>query len=234
MDPQAMFAAMMAAQAASKSSQRIAAKGAKGGKGGRGDTGRGRGRGGVTKPAHNLQQQWHGDEYLQQQQGRGGGKGGGKGARGKGGGGAKNIWEARPDLARLRTLHLDDAAKEQLGALFGMMDANGDGFLKVDDFEIIAHRSSTLAQAAKSKALMYFTKLQEELDFNSDGKIEPEEFIRGMIKIAFSKPVSSNLRTPPAGTDPIDYAISRLELAANNSVKELCKGLAAWMQSIGD
>ena len=98
MDPQAMFAAMMAAQAASKSSQRIAAKGAKGGKGGRGDTGRGRGRGGVTKPAHNLQQQWHGDEYLQQQQGRGGGKGGGKGARGKGGGGAKNIWEARPDM----------------------------------------------------------------------------------------------------------------------------------------
>ena len=82
MDPQVMLAAMMAA---SKSSQRIAAKGGRGGKGGRGDTGRGRGRGGVSKPAHNLQQQWHGDEYLQQQQqGKGGGKGGGKGARGKG------------------------------------------------------------------------------------------------------------------------------------------------------
>jgi hypothetical protein len=232
MDPQVMLAAMMAA---SKSSQRIAAKGGKGGKGGRGDTGRGRGRGGVTKPAHNLQQQWHGDEYLQQQQqGKGGGKGGGKGARGKGGGGAKNFWEARPDLARLRTLQLDDAAKAQLDALFGMMDANGDGFLRLDDFEIIASRSSTLPQAAKSKALMYFTKLQEELDFNSDGKIEPEEFIRGMIKIAFSKPVSSALRTPPDGSHPIDYAISRLEVAANNAVKELCKGLAAWMQSIGD
>jgi hypothetical protein len=232
MDPQVMIAAMMAA---STSSQRIAAKGGKGAKGGRGDTGRGRGRGGVTKPAHNLQQQWHGDEYLQhQQQGRGGGKGGGKGARGKGGGGAKNFWEARPDLARLRTLQLDDAAKVQLDALFGMMDANGDGFLRLDDFEIIASRSSTLSQAAKSKALMYFTKLQEELDFNSDGKIEPDEFIRGIIKIAYQKPVGQMLRTPPAGTDPIDYAISRLEVAANNAVKELCKGLAAWMQSIGD
>jgi hypothetical protein len=232
MDPQVMLAAMMAA---SKSSQRIAAKGGRGGKGGRGDTGRGRGRGGVTKPAHNLQQQWHGDEYLQhQQQGRGGGKGGGKGARGKGGGGAKNFWEARPDLGRLRTLQLDDAAKVQLDALFGMMDANGDGFLRLDDFEIIASRSSTLSQAAKSKALMYFTKLQEELDFNSDGKIEPDEFIRGIIKIAYQKPVGQMLRTPPAGTDPIDYAISRLEVAANNAVKELCKGLAAWMQSIGD
>jgi Ca2+-binding EF-hand superfamily protein len=132
----------------------------------------------------------------------------------------------------LRTLQLDDAAKEQLGAHFGMMDANGDGFLRLDDFEIIASRSSTLSQAAKSKALMYFTKLQEELDFNSDGKIEPEEFIRGMIKIAYQKPVDQMLRTPPAGTDPIDYAISRLEVAANNAVKELCKGLAAWMQSI--
>jgi len=230
MDPQVMLAAMMAA---SESSQRIAAKGGKGGKGGRGDTGRGRGRGGVTKPAHNLQQQWHGDEYLQQQQqGKGGGKGGGKGARGKGGGGAKNFWEARPDLAKLRTLQLDDAAKEQLGALFGMMDANGDGFLRLDDFEIIASRSSTLPQAAKHKALQYFTKLQEELDFNSDGKIEPDEFIRGMIKIAYQKPVDQMLRTPPAGTDSIDYAISRLEVAANNAVKELCKGLAAWMQSI--
>ena len=52
-----------------------------------------------------------------------------------------------------------------------------------------------------------------------------------MIKIAYQKPVDQMLRTPPAGTDPIDYAISRLEVAANNAVKELCKGLAAWMQS---
>ena len=35
-----------------------------------------------------------------------------------------------------------------------------------------------------------------------------------MIKIAYQKPVDQMLRTPPAGTDPIDYAISRLEVAA--------------------
>ena len=226
MDPQttqAMFAAMMAAQAASKSSQRIAAKGAKGGKGGRGDTGRGRGRGGVTKPAHNLQQQWHGDEYLQQQQG----KGGGKGARGKGGGGAKNFWEARPDLARLRTLHLDDAAKEQLGALFGMMDANGDGFLKVDDFEIIAHRSSTLAQAAKSKALMYFTKLQEELDADNHGRITLDEFTRGIINLALKKPAGPMLHSIAGSSDLLAVKAAWTRMT-NFEVQELCKVLYNW------
>lgn len=113
-----------------------------------------------------------------------------------------------------------------------MLDANHDDKLTMADFEhIVARASPTNAQplVAKSKALILFTKLREELDFNSDGVITPQEFVMGMVKLASKQPVGTCLRTCPSPADPIHYTIARLEVAANNAVKEHCKKLHHWM-----
>ncbi len=204
-----------------------------GGQDGRG--GGGRGRGAVQKPPHHQQKQHHGAQYQQQQQGKkhdGGGKGGSKGG-GKGGGGhqPRTIWAAQPELQTLHVVRLDDAAKEQIGGLFRMMDANGDGKLEVSDFEHLVARTATEPTVAKSKALILFTKLRQELDFDSDGVITPTEFINGVVKLAIQQPVGHCLRTFPSPSDPISYTLARLEMAANNSVKEHCKSLYNWMSS---
>ena len=42
-------------------------------------------------------------------------------------------------------------------ALFGMMDANGDGFLRLDDFEIIASRSREAQRYRRPQTIRRFS-----------------------------------------------------------------------------
>jgi len=169
-----------------------------------------------------------------------GGSGKGKGKQGAGKPGA-TVWDtthkplaegATAPIGVIDALVVDDDTKGQIGALFNLLDANRDGKLSIDDLEaLVAQAQPAVATVAKNKALVLFTKLQEELDFDSDGVITPREFVLGMIKLAIKQPVSSMLRTVPSPTDSIAYTVKRLEIAANNAIKENCKRLATWMHA---
>ncbi|MGW4319675.1 MULTISPECIES: EF-hand domain-containing protein [unclassified Streptomyces] len=75
-------------------------------------------------------------------------------------------------------------ATDRVQLVFSLFDADGNGFLEADDFELMGSRVVAAAPAADDAAKQallasfrrYWTTLVTELDANGDGKISPEEF----------------------------------------------------------
>jgi hypothetical protein len=75
-------------------------------------------------------------------------------------------------------------AIERVRLVFGLFDANGNGYLESDDFGLMSDRVIQAVPEAEedAKAAMvaafgtYWTTLSRELDTNRDGKIRFEEF----------------------------------------------------------
>ena len=127
----------------------------------------------------------------------------------------------------LRVLKLNDDSKEQLNKLFNMIDANGNGYLQLVDFEILASKGAMVPMVAKARSLMYFTKLQQELDADNDGHISKEEFTRGIIKLALQKPAGPMLHSL-AGSSDLSAVMAACTRTTNLEVQELCKVLYNW------
>ncbi|MBD0674018.1 EF-hand domain-containing protein [Streptomyces sp. CBMA156] len=76
------------------------------------------------------------------------------------------------------------AAADRVGLVFSLFDANGNGVLDPDDFDLMGNRVvAALPQAdqdAKDRLLnalqQYWQTLVTELDTDGDGQISPEEF----------------------------------------------------------
>ena len=113
-----------------------------------------------------------------------------------------------------------------------MLDADKDGKLTVNDFEQILLTATANPALASSKSRGIFVTLQSKLDFNNDGFITDQEFCLGLIKQAMDAPVSSMLRTPPSSSEPILFCLTRLEQAANNSIKESLKRIFNWVREV--
>jgi hypothetical protein len=129
----------------------------------------------------------------------------------------------------LRVLELDDDSKEQLEKLFKTIDSDANGYLQVSDFEKTAATEGRMVpMVAKARALMYFTKLQQELDADNDGRISKEEFTRGIIKLALQKPAGPMLHSL-AGSCDLSAVMAACEMKTNLEVQELCKVLFNWM-----
>ena len=109
-----------------------------------------------------------------------------------------------------------------------MMDTDLNGYLQLSDFELTASKGAMVPMVAKAKALMYFTKLQQELDADNDGRITIEEFTRGIIKLALQKPAGPMLHSL-AGSSDLSAVIAACEIKTNFEVQELCKVLYNWM-----
>ena len=183
------------------------------GAGGKGGGGKGKGGGRVD-----------GFDDLGDCEGHNDGGGQGRGRGGKGGGGGPPYH--RSPVA-LRVLELDDDSKEQLNKLFQMMDTDLNGYLQLSDFELTASKGAMVPMVAKAKALMYFTKLQEELDADMDGRITKEEFTRGIIKLALQKPAGPMLHSL-AGSSDLSAVMAACTRTTNLEVQELCKVLYNW------
>lgn len=75
-------------------------------------------------------------------------------------------------------------ANDRIQLVFSLFDADGNGFLEPDDFELMGTRVVAAVpgagDAAKGALLgslrRYWTTLVTELDANGDGRISPEEF----------------------------------------------------------
>ena len=128
----------------------------------------------------------------------------------------------------LRVLELDDDSKEQLEILFKTIDSDANGYLQVSDFEKTAATEGRMVpMVAKARALMYFTKLQQELDADNDGRISKEEFTRGIIKLALQKPAGPMLHSL-AGSSDLSAVMAACTRTTNLEVQELCKVLYNW------
>ena len=108
-----------------------------------------------------------------------------------------------------------------------MMDADLNGYLQLSDFELTASKGAMVPMVAKAKALMYFTKLQQELDADNDGRITKEEFTRGIIKLALQKPAGPILHSI-AGSCDLSAVMAACTRTTNLEVQELCKVLYNW------
>lgn len=128
----------------------------------------------------------------------------------------------------LRVLKLNDDSNEQLDKLFSMIDADRNGHLQLSDFEILASKAAIGPMVAKTRSMEYFTKLQQELDADNDGRISKEEFYRGIIKLALQKPAGPMLHSL-AGSSDLSAVIAACEIKTNFEVQELCKVLYNWM-----
>ena len=53
-----------------------------------------------------------------------------------------------------------------------------------------------------------------------------------MVKTALKAPLGTMLRTQPGPSDPILFHLSRIEQAANNSIKETCKRIYNWLREV--
>ncbi|WP_436739392.1 EF-hand domain-containing protein [Streptomyces sp. BBFR102] len=75
-------------------------------------------------------------------------------------------------------------ATHRVQLVFSLLDADGDGVLEAEDFDLLAHRvvsaapdSGTAAHDAVREALLrYWTTLAAELDADGDGRITFEEY----------------------------------------------------------
>ena len=86
----------------------------------------------------------------------------------------KTIWDTLPDLSIFGSMKLDEQSRSQVGELFKLLDTDGNGRLTDADFTppMVEHSSHSRVRAK-------FVELKGELDFNNDGEIVPEEFVRG-------------------------------------------------------
>lgn len=128
----------------------------------------------------------------------------------------------------LRVLKLNDDSNEQLDKLFSMIDADRNGHLQLSDFEILASKAAIGPMVAKTRSMEYFTKLQQELDADNDGRISKEEFYRGIIKLALQKPAGPMLHSL-SGSSDLSAVMAACEIKTNFEVQELCKVLYNWM-----
>ncbi|MCS0639761.1 EF-hand domain-containing protein [Streptomyces sp. LP05-1] len=79
---------------------------------------------------------------------------------------------------------MSTAATDRVGLVFSLLDANGNGVIEADDFELMAGRVIAAApasdDAAKSALLhafrRYWTTLATELDADGDGRVDLDEF----------------------------------------------------------
>jgi hypothetical protein len=154
----------------------------------------------------------------------GGAKNGGNGGKQKGG----DVKPPHRQPAVLRVLKLNDDSNEQLDKLFSMIDADRNGHLQLSDFEILASKAAIGPMVAKTRSMEYFTKLQQELDADNDGRISKEEFYRGIIKLALQKPAGPMLHSL-AGSSDLSAVMAACEIKTNFEVQELCKVLYNWM-----
>ena len=153
-----------------------------------------------------------------------GGNGGGKGREQKGG----DVKPPHRQPVVLRLLKLNDDSNEQLDKLFNMIDADRNGHLQLSDFEILASKAAIGPMVAKTRSMEYFTKLQQELDADNDGRISKEEFYRGIIKLALQKPAGPMLHSL-SGSSDLSAVMAACEIKTNFEVQELCKVLYNWM-----
>ena len=109
-----------------------------------------------------------------------------------------------------------------------MMDSDENGYLQLSDFEKTASNEGRMVpMVAKARAAMYFTKLQQELDADMDGRITREEFARGIIKLALQKPAGPMLHSL-AGSSDLSAVMAASTRTTNLEVQELCKVLYNW------
>ena len=154
----------------------------------------------------------------------GGAKNGGNGGKQKGG----DVKPPHRQPAVLRVLKLNDDSNEQLDKLFSMIDADNSRSLQLHDFEILASKAAIGPMVAKTRSVEYFTKLQQELDADNDGRISKEEFYRGIIKLALQKPAGPMLHSL-SGSSDLSAVMAACEMKTNFEVQELCKVLYNWM-----
>ncbi|WP_052848774.1 EF-hand domain-containing protein [Streptomyces avicenniae] len=82
------------------------------------------------------------------------------------------------------TTETNSAAVSRAGLVFTLFDANGNGVIEADDFELLGQRvlavSEGADEAAKDALLDslrgWWTTLVTELDTDGDGQVDPEEF----------------------------------------------------------
>jgi len=130
------------------------------------------------------------------------------------------------DTVNIGVLKLDVEAKSQIINLFNILDTDKNGKLEQADFELAATHGTISRSAAREK----FFHLRAEMDYNDDGEINPEEFVRGLLKSVLKDPLSSMGATPSPSESIVTW-ILKLEAAANHGVKELCKRIHHWLIS---
>ncbi|MFR9725802.1 EF-hand domain-containing protein [Streptomyces sp. MS19] len=82
------------------------------------------------------------------------------------------------------TTEATSAAAGRAGLVFTLFDANGNGVIEADDFELMGQRVLAAAEGsdeARKAALLaslrnWWTTLATELDADQDGRIDPAEF----------------------------------------------------------
>jgi hypothetical protein len=129
---------------------------------------------------------------------------------------ASTYWSDNPEMQSINGLFLEEGTKLQIEGLYKLLDVNGDGDLTADDFMIAM-------PSASREALTKWEHLRAEFDFDGSGKVDVEEFINGLKRLALQVPLDSTCF--PSVPKSHRECLLWLNLSLNNAIMNLCKML---------
>jgi len=131
---------------------------------------------------------------------------------------ATGFWGEHPELARFDGPYLHEATKILIGQVFDMIDSDCDHEITPEDFQKVTHH--------EAEAMHKWEQIR--LEFASEQTISPHDFVVGIKRMAWKKPVDPAKFTATAVSNYSCFMIS-LNDAINASIKRSLRELLASM-----